>query len=309
MNVATPKHQPYGFTRSSCPTGNPAPRSARQSLITTCLMALVISLVLVPNASAITIIRTYLGGTAPTNTAGAGNLHDIVEAAAHTWELAFKDEFTVTLYYGWGTLDSAGAHSLVEQGGNPLREAVGIILFDNSGSISFYMDPTPHRNEEYGRLTEEFQDLGGGLVNVGRVFRNPESDAAGRCDLYSVAIHEIGHALGMSMENASFVGEAANGLINIVHPLPFAGSIIPLAFNYFGVTSHFDGSRLVYGSVMTGINADERRIPSALDILAIAQISGFQRLNLDLQKKTDYKTQSPDIYLNILDPATIEGGK
>jgi hypothetical protein len=293
MNAATPECHPYESPGLPCPTLNPMPRMSRQSLKTTFFLAIVILLMLAPNASAITIIRTYLGGTAPTNTAGAGNLHDIFEAAAHTWESAFKDEFTLTLYYGWGALDSAGAHSLVEQGGNPLREAVGIILFDNSGAISFFMDPTPHRNEEYGRLTEEFQDLGGGLVSAGRIFRNPVGEAAGRCDLYSVAVHEIGHALGMSMENASFIGEAADGLINIAHPLPFAESMIPLSYNIYGVTSHFDCSRLVYGSVMTGINADERRIPSALDILAIAQISGFEKLNLELQKKTEFKTQIP----------------
>ena len=199
----------------------------------------------------------------------------IVNSAARTWESAYSDSSTLILYVGWAQVGPAGIHTLVDQGGAPNRETVGIILFDNTGSVSYYMDPTPDSDEEYGQLTVQYQDLGGGPVNVGRVYSRPAGDAAERVDLLTAAMHEIGHALGMSNANLSFAEESRNGTIRISEQLPFSGTVIPLASNYFGLTSHFDPERLNYGSVMTGFASDERRLPSSLDILAIAQISRF----------------------------------
>jgi hypothetical protein len=161
---------------------------------------------------------------------------------------------------------------------------VGLILFDTSGAISFYMDPTPDSNEEYRRLTKEYQDLGGGFVNVAQVFSNPVGDAAGHTDLLTVALHEIGHALGMCNANLSYAEGSRPGAIVVAGDHPFAGTVIPLAFNNTGVTSHIDPTQVIYGPLMAGVCSDERRIPSALDILANAQISGFEILNLDLRQ-------------------------
>jgi hypothetical protein len=81
--------------------------------------------------------------------------------------------------------------------------------------------------------------------------------------------------MGMCAANAAFVADARQGVLKITEDLPYAGTIIPLATNRAGVTSHFDALQVTYGSLMSGIGADERRLPSALDVLANAQVSGF----------------------------------
>lgn len=234
-------------------------------------------------APAVTIVTEFIGGAPPANAAGAGNLADIVQTAARIWESAYADSFTVRIHYGWAPLDAAGTHTLLEQGGAPNRELVGLILFDNSGAVSFYLDPTPEANEEFRRFTKEYQDLGGGFINVARLFSNPAGEAVGRVDLLTVALHEIGHALGMCNANLSYVDGSRPGVLVIGDPLPFAGTAIPLAFNGAGVTSHIDAARVTYGAVMAGVCGDERRLPSGLDILANAWISGFEILALDAE--------------------------
>jgi hypothetical protein len=236
-------------------------------LIATCLLPC--------RALSLTLITHYIGGNAPADVTGGGSLSDIVNAAARIWESAYSDPATVTIYFGWAPTGDAGTHSLLEQGGIPTREIAGLILFDNSGAARFYLDPTPDQNEEYQSRTDHYQDLGGGRVNAARLFSAPSGAAAGRVDLLSVVLHEMGHALGMCAANEAFMAEAGKGSICIEAGLPFAGTEIPLAINRAGITSHFDVLKVVYGSLMAGIASDERRLPADLDILADAQVSGW----------------------------------
>jgi PEP-CTERM motif len=238
----------------------------------------------VPNAWAVSILGNFIGGTQQGPSVGGGNIFDIFNAAASTWENAIRDPFELSIDYGWGP-DPGGYHFLQSQGGTPNRETHGLILvqpqvFSPGNFSTLFMDPTPRLNEEFlpeGRL---MQDLGGGMLTVGRIL-TASSDAPPELwtDLYSVLLHEIGHALGLSMGNTSFISEAADGVILVGPDLPFAGSVIPLATNNFGVTSHLDVG--VNGPVMSGLGFNDRRLPSAVDVLANAQISGFTQLSFE----------------------------
>jgi len=261
-----------------------------KNMLRTCkhvfLAALLSSFFCISNASAMTIDTHFIGGAAPANAVGGGNLTEIVNTAARMWESVYSDPITITIYYGWGEVGDAGMHTLIDQGDRPNREISGMIIFDNSGSNPFYLDPTPGTNEEYGRRTEEYQDLGGGFINVARLFSKPVGDAVGHIDLLSVALHEMGHAMGLCSANRSFAAQSGSGHIDISENLPYAGTVAPLSANYSGIVPHFDPIAISYGCLMSGINADERRIPSELDIVANAQLSGFAIQTL-YPKQTD----------------------
>lgn len=241
----------------------------------------------VPSASALAIIRDYIGGTSCSSCVGGGNLVDIFNAAADMWELAILDEHELTLHYGWKTWGDLGTHQLNSQGGTPNRETEGTVLFRSDVDYLF-MDSTPYLNEEYQTFTEVDVDLGGGILNKGRRFYDPIGDALGNADMFTIALHEIGHALGMSMANPSYLSEVQDADIDITSPRPFSGTTIPISLNLSTgePTSHIGHTPGWPGPVMGGFALGERSYLSAVDILANAEISEFNNLNLNPQFDT-----------------------
>lgn len=258
------------------------PRPLRYSPCARGALVLILSLGAASTGSGLTIIRDFTGGEQGHSDSGTGNLQEIFNTAADIWESAIRDEHVVTLHYGWAN-NGGGEHYLNAQGGSPNRETEGTILFNNddvAGHHHYYLDPTPRRSEEYPQYLQLFQDMGSGTVNVTRVYSGG-TGAAALEDMLTVALHEIGHALGMSLANTSFIAECADGNIAITLPRPFAGSLVPMDAHSGSVTSHID-SDLTGRPIMAGFAAGERVFPSALDILALAQLSQFKNLNLDL---------------------------
>lgn len=244
------------------------------------------ALLLAPATQAITIIRNFIpsgssfpggGGVAsgaPGNAVGAGTLTSVFNAAADVWESALQDNHTVTLSFGWQALSSGtlGVHSLLSQGGSPNRETGGFIRFDSDGTSQFYLDDTPHSHSEWTTYTVTQANLGGGTMNVGRVYTGATGLAAGRIDLFSVALHEIGHALGLSSGNSSFTAGNGDLDVDVTSPRPYNGAQIPTISG-----AHLNlSTALMFPSISSGI----RRLTSEADIIANAEISQFSQLNL-----------------------------
>ena len=121
--------------------------------------------------------------------------------------------------------------------------------------------------------------MGGGEINIERWYTNPvsSSPAAGRYDLLQTAIHEIGHALGMSSANLAYRDETGDGSIDVGLPLPSAGSIIPVEDSHAHLPDEL-GQTLMWGG---GLPRNQRRYPSSVDILANAQVSQFTDVNIE----------------------------
>ena len=67
------------------------------------LIGLALIFLYAPDASAVTVVTNFIGGTPPANASGGGNLTEIFNAAARMWQSAYADPITITLQF-----DSAG---------------------------------------------------------------------------------------------------------------------------------------------------------------------------------------------------------
>ncbi len=258
-------------------------------------------------ASAINIITTYnpagAGAVNPAFDVGATQLDDIFNAVEAYYEDIFEDGgHTLTINFWYTDLPTLlGDHDFISADGNN-RENVANIKIDtrvgNGGALrSYFYDNTPTLNEEFNMTQTLWRDIGGANQADWYNFTNPVPDtfevgfrgaatgggAVGNIDMFTLVLHEVGHALGMSSaspgtQNEASIDQDYDFNPNFVFGAALAADTVDQPSDFLG---HLDDPNALMFPSLGG--AGNRILPSHSDLMAMA--AGNNYLTVDAPRR------------------------
>jgi len=249
---------------------------------------LALGLALVSNSPALTInvIKADNSDTAnPSFDPTLSQLEGIMIAAADHWTDVIKDDHNLTIFFGYQDLNNdelgiAEVQAIAPNG----HASQGAVAFDtrdiNGVPRNWFFDPTPALAEEFSMrqvLVADHTPSTTSLYYEGNppdqlevgYWGNFNATYSGDLDLYTTALHEIGHILGMSLALPSYQAETSGD-----HTLDFDHAHLGGNSAEAHIFSQSGDGRVHLRSSDSLMSPSrghgDRNLPSATDIFAVA---------------------------------------